>query len=53
MNEEQLKVIRELRQEGYAIIIWTPEELEDADPGKVEDRSKEFGWEIIDILKGW
>ena len=45
------KTIQQLRAEGYAIILWTPEELEGVAPKHVEDRSVELGWEIIEALK--
>jgi len=51
MTNEQLEVIRALRHEGFAVIIWTPEELGTADPRRVEDRSIELGWDVIDTLK--
>ena len=52
MNEEQLKAIRQLWNEGYAVIIWTPEEIGEANPRRVEDRSIELGWDIISDLGG-
>lgn len=51
MTPEQYATISALRHEGYAIIVWTPEELDGADPGNVEDRSVELGWDIIAALK--
>jgi hypothetical protein len=51
MNDEQLKVLRELSDLGYAIVIITPEELDDASPSKVEDRLIELSWDIINDLK--
>jgi hypothetical protein len=52
MTKEQLKVLREMRHEGYAVIVWTPEELGEANPRRVEDRSIELGWGIIADLGG-
>lgn len=51
MNKEQIKVLRELKNEGYAIVVITPEELETANPDKVEDRLVELSWDIIGDLK--
>lgn len=45
------KTIRELKEEGYAIILFNPEELEGADSDRVEDRLIELGWEVIHDLK--
>ena len=51
MTKEQMKVIEELRHEGYAVICWTPQELDGASPSRVQDRSIELGWDIIVDLK--
>jgi len=48
MNE---KTIDQLRDEGYCIVVFTPEELRDANPEKVADRMIEEGWTIIDCLQ--
>ena len=52
MTPAQTKTIEELQSEGYAVIIWTPEELGEANPRRVEDRSVELGWDIISDLGG-
>jgi hypothetical protein len=41
--------IQELREAGYAVVIFTPSELEGADPQKVEDSLVETAWDIIKI----
>ena len=51
MNQSERETIASLRHQGYAVIIWTPEELDGVDPGHVEDRAIEVGWEVIDDLK--
>lgn len=40
-----------LRDLGFAVIIWNPTELKGAPPAKVEERSIELGWDVIDCLK--
>lgn len=35
---------------GYAIVVFSPEELEGADPSRVEDHLVEKGWDIISSL---
>jgi hypothetical protein len=40
-----------LRAKGYAVIVWTPEELAGASRNRVEDRLVELGWEVIADLK--
>ena len=44
------RVITALKDRGYALIVWTPDELQTADPTAVEDRCTEFGWDVIDSL---
>lgn len=51
MTQEQMKAIEELRTLGYAVVLFTPEELEEADAGRVEDRLVEVGWDVIFDLK--
>jgi len=51
MKDEWIDALREMRGSGWAVIAWVPEELGDADPGLVEDRCIELGWEIIGALK--
>lgn len=45
------KTIKQLKEEGFAIILFNPDELEGADSDKVEDRLIEIGWEVIFNLK--
>jgi hypothetical protein len=35
---------------GYAVVIFTPEELRGANPEHVQDRLVELGWDVIDTL---
>ena len=50
MTEEHKKAIQELRNLGYAVCIFNPEELRGAKPHKVEDELVSGGWDIIDAL---
>lgn len=52
ITEQENAAIASLRDRGYAVIIWTPEELRDAPPGRVEDRCIEQGWDTIEYLQG-
>lgn len=45
------KTIKELQDEGYAIVLFNPDELSGADSVRVEDRLIELGWEVIHDLK--
>lgn len=47
MKEEWKKVLREMRDAGHAVIIWTPEELGDVDPEWVEECSISYGNEYL------
>ena len=43
--------IEKMRGFGYAVVAFTPEELEGAIPESVEDRLIERGWDIIETLR--
>jgi hypothetical protein len=45
--EEVIKYVRALEEMGCAVVVFTPEELLDADPDKVQDRLIELGHEVI------
>jgi hypothetical protein len=47
MTPSQLTTLRELRAAGYAVIIWTPEELNGAHPSDIEDQSIQFASEYL------
>lgn len=49
-NEEELDPIayaRKLINAGYAVIIWTPDELKGLDPDHMQCESISFGWDLI------
>lgn len=50
MNDAQQKAIDELRADGYAVIIWTPDELRGASPTRIEDIGIERTSEAIEDL---
>tara|TARA_B100000767_G_scaffold184367_1_gene172006 strand:- start:89 stop:253 length:165 start_codon:yes stop_codon:yes gene_type:complete len=45
------KTVQSLRDEGYVVIIWTPEEIGDCPANYIEDISIERGWEVIEQYK--
>ena len=47
MTASQLAAIRELRDAGYAVILWAPEELNGVHPSDVEDQSVSFASEYL------
>ena len=49
-NEECFKLARALRDEGFAVVVFTAEELRGADPGLVEYLMVERGWNAIETL---
>lgn len=55
MNEETnmdevVKHVRALLEMGCAVVVFTPEELKDVDPDKVQDRLIELGNEVINDM---
>ncbi len=48
--QEVIKHVRALEEMGCAVVVFTPEELLDADPDKLKDRLIELGNEIIDDM---
>lgn len=46
-----IKAARAARKEGFAVIIWTPEEVGDADPEELEDVSISFGSDWLEAQK--
>ena len=53
MNEYEkfMEQVEKMREEGYAITIFTPEELKNVPPQKVENVMVERGFDAIDDLK--
>lgn len=51
MTDDELKTLRSLHEQGYAIAIFTPEELEGVTAATVEDLMVERGWDAIHDLK--
>lgn len=52
LTTEQRIMLAELRFAGYAICMFTPEELNGINPAALEDRLIPFGWECIDFYHG-
>ena len=54
MNEKYLvefeDAMQRLQSFGYAIVAFSPEELEGAEPSRVEDLLIEKGWDVIQSL---
>lgn len=51
MTEAQLAILQELAAEGYAVAVFTPEELDGVDPVTVEDHAIAAGWNAIELEK--
>jgi hypothetical protein len=51
MTEEETKVLAGLRNKGYAVVVFTEEELGGASSSHVEDRLIEIGWGVIESLQ--
>lgn len=52
MSDEEWKVIDSLRSQGYAITIFTPDELDGVDIDTVEDMMVARGWDAIAMMGG-
>ena len=52
MDKDLKEAILALRTQGFAVVVFSPEELKRADPGSVENRLVELGNEVIEVLKG-
>ena len=50
MTPEEVTALKTLSHRGYAVVVFTPEELRGANPHHVEDRLIEYGWDTIDWL---
>jgi len=51
MTENEIfEVLKKIRAQGYAVTCFTPEELGNADPDKVQDRLCELGSDVIEVL---
>jgi hypothetical protein len=51
MKEQYQQAINAMRDEGYLVIIWTPQEMKDIDPGHMEDILIERGNDMIEQLQ--
>ncbi len=51
MTEEQCSVIADLRNEGYAVALFSPEELAGVDANSVQNMMVEAGQDAITTLK--
>lgn len=50
MTPEEIAAIQSLRDQGYAVVVFNPEELAGVPAHKVENRMCDAGWDIIDYL---
>lgn len=53
MTESQLKSILELRSEGYAVCLFSPEELQGFDPLLVQEGMTVAASQAIDELRAY
>lgn len=50
LTKEETKAIDSLRDRGFSVIVWTPEELGDIPRRRFEDYSISHGWELIEHM---
>jgi hypothetical protein len=48
LTDKELDTLRLLRQRGFAVVVFNPTELREADPDGVQDRLVELGWDVIE-----
>jgi hypothetical protein len=51
VSTEEYEALKSLRQKGYAVVVFNPEELQGVKPRYVEDELVNQAWVIIDALK--
>lgn len=51
ITREHLDAINEMRDQGFAVIVWTPEEIGSASRDRIEERCIEFGNQVIEDLQ--
>lgn len=47
ISPEHRQAIDALRDLGFAVIVFTPKELDGVSPDHVEDHLEELGWDVI------
>jgi len=50
MNEQQKETVRSLRLKGFAVVVFSPSELEGVNPETLQDRLIQLGNEAIEDL---
>ena len=51
MNKEFTDTVRTMREAGYMVIVWTPDELGDTNTSHIEDMLIERGNDMIEQFK--
>ena len=49
LTDEQILVLRQLREKGFAVCVFKPEEMAYSEPCDVEDAMCEGGWRQINF----
>lgn len=47
MEKSHKKALQELRADGYAVVVFNPDELKGVSPDNVEDVLVQRGWDMI------
>jgi replicative superfamily II helicase len=50
LTDYEKGVLEDLRDRGYKILVWTPEQLEEAEKHRIDDVLHEAWWDVIDQL---
>lgn len=51
MTKDQIAVLQDLAAEGYAVVVFTPDELQGVKPDKLVSAMVSYGWDVIDMAQ--
>ena len=51
MTKDQIAVLQDLAAEGYAVVVFTPDELQGVKPDKLVSAMVSYGWETISSVQ--
>lgn len=51
ITDAEHEALKSLHNRGYAVVVFTPEELNGVESKRVEERMIETGWDVISWLE--
>lgn len=52
LTDDEVEVLKGLTDRGFAVIVFTPDELKEASPKRVEEALISEAWDVIELLQG-